>query len=220
MDIKNSKSIKRSLALLTIFLLLISAIEMLVSIQGSNSLTKNLKNISEVQMPSIRLITLLDMMHDGLRAVVFHSLLVSASKDEDQSVIVKEELKEFTANFHEYLSTLKLLGLNSTIKEALEKVEAPLNEYIQTSSSIVETALSGKAKEAMNELPLFQLSFKKLESQLEVLGELIEKEADKGKEQSLIEANRNDVILKMTALMGALMGIIFFIFITRSTVSS
>ncbi|MDH4469270.1 MAG: MCP four helix bundle domain-containing protein [Bacteriovoracaceae bacterium] len=217
MEGKNTKSIKRSFATLTIFLLLISAIEMFISIQGSHTLSTNLKNVTDVQMPSLRLITLLDMLHDGLRSVVYSALLASASKNESELKSVQAELKEFTDNFNEHLSKLKQLDVTTNIKEAITKVEGPLNDYLASSKSIVDIALSDKTKEATDELPNFLASFKKLETELEVLVELIEKESETGKDQSLAFAQRNDTILKVTAFLGALVGILFFFFISRST---
>ena len=57
---KNERSIKFIVGLLTGFLLLISAVEMFVSMRGTKGLSQYLHDTVENQLPAVRLITLWD----------------------------------------------------------------------------------------------------------------------------------------------------------------
>jgi len=64
------RSVKFMLGTLTIFLLFISAAEMFVSIRGTRGLSHYLHDTVSNQLPTVRLITLCNMMHDGLKTIV------------------------------------------------------------------------------------------------------------------------------------------------------
>ena len=56
------------------FVLILSAIFLGgVSYYKSGQILGQLENVSEIQLPAVRYMSLVDMMHDGLRAVVFHA---------------------------------------------------------------------------------------------------------------------------------------------------
>jgi methyl-accepting chemotaxis protein len=217
MKSNKTMSIKKLISMLTVFLLLIGIVEMAVSIYGSHRLKNSLQNVTDVQMPSIRLITLADMLHDGLRAVVYKSILVSATQNAKEIAETKDELKEFSENFMGHINKLKSLGLSPLSHAALLKVEEPLKDYIAASQKIVEIALAGKTNDAINELPSFQKSFKQLETEMEILGEDVEKDADQGTAIALAEAKQNQMILVIMLFSGLAVGLLLFAFIIRST---
>ena len=166
---KKERSVKYMLGALTTFLLFISAAEMFVSIRGTKGLSHYLHDTVSNQLPAVRLITLCDMMHDGLRAVVYSSIVVAASKDESKKAEVTTELKEFSDNFTTYLAELKKLELDKSVVAEITKVEPDLKAYIAEASKIVQFSLSGDVKSAVDSLEGFQKSFEALEVSLGAL---------------------------------------------------
>lgn len=212
---KNERSIKFMVGLLTGFLLLISAAEMFVSMRGTKDLSNYLHDTVENQLPAVRLITLCDMMHDGLRAVVYNAIVVAASKDEAQKEQVKTELKEFSDNFKQYLSDLKKLELDKSVVLEIANAEPHLNSYVAEATKIVTLALTDDIKNAMASLGDFQASFEKLETSLGSLGELVEKFSKESAANSFAIEENNDLVLKSAFIIGLLFGLSAFIFVSR-----
>ncbi len=209
------RSVKFMLGTLTIFLLFISAAEMFVSIRGTRGLSHYLHDTVSNQLPAVRLITLCEMMHDGLKAVVYSSIVAAASKDESKKNEVMGELKEFSENFKKYLAELKKLELDKSVVVEITKVEPDLTAYIEEASKIVSFALSGNVKNAVDSLESFQKSFESLEASLGSLGDLVEKFSKASMAASFEFEERNDLVLKSAFVIGLIVGLLAFVYVSR-----
>lgn len=212
---KKHKSIKFIVGLLTSLLLLISAVEMMISVRGTKELAQYLHDTVDNQLPSIRLITLCDMMHDGLRAVVFNSIISSMAKNEEAKLEIKEELQEFSANFISYINELKKLKIDKSIVDEINKVEPDLNAYIEEANNIVNFALNNNEKMAIESLPKFSKSFDQLEESLGSLGDLVEKKSKEKMAESYAFEQTNSLVLNATFMIGLLLGLGAFFYISR-----
>lgn len=186
-----------------------------ISIQKEQTLLEQLNNVSLTQMPAVRYMTLADMMHDGLRGVVFSAIVAAQNKDQEALKEAVGECDEKANDFEKYLNSLEALNIKSETKAAISEVRPSLESYIKSSKEIVKLAYDGNLKMAVSKTGEFESAFKSLEDRMESLGDLIMKDAfairDDGKDAAKI-----GVIL---TVCGVLLSLIFSIFILKGLVS-
>lgn len=161
---------------------------MILLLSSGYGMVKNksyLLNLGNVQVPAIKNVGLADMMHDGLRAVVFRAIIASKNSDPKEKQETVAELVEFTDNFRKYISHLDQLELSPKSKAAVEGVKPDLKQYIESAEDIVKVALSGNESKAVVALEAFQTAFEKLEKSMGELGDIIEKEADSAMKEGI-----------------------------------
>jgi methyl-accepting chemotaxis protein len=154
-----------------------------VSFFKSGQILGHLNNVSNTQLPAIRNMTLADMMHDGLRAVVYNSLVAADANNTDELKELKAEADEKGADFAKYIMNLDKLDINETTKKAIKEVVPELEKFVSDSKELVGYASDLKADQAKKLLPQFMKSFKVLEVKMEKLGELIEADTAKVNEE-------------------------------------
>ena len=150
-----------------------------VSMYALDHLGKSLTTVSMQSLPAVRNMTLVDMMHDGVRAVVYRSLLAST----DEKASVEEEYKEFSENISLYIANIEKLGLDQKLNDEIKKSHPAIVNFQESGRKVVTTAMSGDKDGANLLMPAFMKSFEELEVRLETLGEMIEAEATKQSEQ-------------------------------------
>jgi methyl-accepting chemotaxis protein len=172
-------SIKARLAAISLFFITVILVLAFCGVRGSQSLATSLDEVSLQQMPAVRTMTLVDMMHDGLRAVVYRALYVganSASTKEERAEIAAE-LKEFTANMSAHVETLRKLHLQAETEILLQEVLPSLESYKESATIVVGLSLADRRPEALTHLPEFNTAFSNLEVRLEKIGQKIETDA-------------------------------------------
>lgn len=179
-------------------------------------LAKALDATSKVSLPAVRNMTLLDMMHDGIRANVFHAIIVSGSKDANEVNDVRVEAKEFDKDIHAYTTYLDGLGLSSPIKRQIEVAKPKIDAYVNLAAEIVAIALDGRVELAIEKMPDFQVKFKELEADLETLGDMIEKEASANNEKSDATVANVIELSLILVLLASFVGFAFSFFVIRS----
>lgn len=70
-------SLRFRLALLSLFFIGSIGAVSAIGYFGSTDLVRSLDRVATVQLPAVRAMTLIDMMHDGLRAVAYRALYLS-----------------------------------------------------------------------------------------------------------------------------------------------
>jgi methyl-accepting chemotaxis protein len=176
-------------------LLLVTAILGMIAIGGTGIygeyyLSHAADDLGKRQMPSSHAQGKMDMMHDGIRAVVFRSLLVAEHPAVSQGQDILSEAKEFAHLFNEQRLMLDSLVTNPEIREHLEKVKPDIVAYGQMGEQMVAMATQGKAKEAFAQLPEFQALFEKLEESLGSLGDMIQNSAASHADEVSADGNR------------------------------
>ncbi len=175
-------------------------------------LLSQLNDVSLVQLPAVRNMTLADMMHDGLRGVVYSSLVAAQAKNIEELKEIRTECDEKSSDFEKYLNILENLDIRPETKAAINDAKPSLRNYIATSKEIVGLAAAGKLREAQDKIDAFNTSFKKLETQMEGLGELIINDAF-----AVRDAGSDAVKIGiMLTVIGGLLSLLFSILIIRS----
>lgn len=141
-------------------------------------MSQNSKSVGRVYLPAVRAITNADMMHDGLRAVVYRAVYAAENGDNQSMEETLTELSEFKDNFRHQLDICESLPVDAKVKEAVTIVRPEMEAYLAGAAEMVNLAKSGDLKSFRAKLPEFQNLFSKLEADMEVLGENTEKMAD------------------------------------------
>jgi methyl-accepting chemotaxis protein len=129
---------------------------------------------TDVLMSAMRDHMTADMLHDGLRGVVFHALYAGVAADPSMAKEVSAEVVEYGGEFRDALKQEAALDLPASIRTVLDGVGAPLDAYIGSAESIVGLVAAGKVAEAQAALPAFDAAFKTLEGEMAAVSDAIE----------------------------------------------
>ena len=149
----------------------------------SKALMGQLNDVSQAQIPAVRNMTLIDMYHDGLRSVVLDSLLTVNDKNYPHFFEINQDLKEFEDGFKESIGALEGLDLRPETKKQIEASKPNIEAYIKLSQELVSLSSKGFVLAAKAKMPEFDNQFKALEGDLEALGELILKDANRSRDE-------------------------------------
>lgn len=171
-------TIGKKLWLTTGVLFLIILITGMASYNSTRKLVEDIRRLGGTELPAVRSMTLADMMHDGIRAVIFHSIIVSASKNQEDMKEVVDEFDEFSKNIREHLEAISKLNIDESIKKRISEADDHVQAYISQGKIVLELAKNQKTNEAIQSMAPFEKSFSELEADLGALGEAIEKSAE------------------------------------------
>jgi len=139
-----------------------------------------------------------DMAHDALRGDVLAALLAGDKKDAEEQKAIAADLAEHGKDFRESIDKLATMPLDGPSREALDKVRPALIAYLDSATAVVQQAASDRAA-AEAKIPAFMAGFKRLETEMENCGDLIETAA--GRTQAASEATAN---LARLSILGAI----------------
>jgi methyl-accepting chemotaxis protein len=173
---------------------------------------------SDVLLSSMRDHMTADMLHDGLRGVVFHAMYAATIQDAAMSAQAVSEVKQYGGAFREAVAAQSELALPASIAAALAGVAAPLEAYITSAESIVTTAASGDVATATAALPQFNQAFSTLEAAMASVSDTIEAA------NSVVSANANgtDGLANVVNLGGLLLTVALaggMLFVSRRAVT-
>lgn len=180
---------------------------------GNQLLIERLNDVTEVQMPAVRYMTLIDMNHDGLQAIVYHALLVSEVDDQEGKKRVAEDLKSVSTDMARNIVEINRLRLSSEIRKEIEVVRPEIEAYLKESEAVVGLTLSGRHSEAKIRSLEFKKLFDILEKDLGSLGKSIEAEATKSRQAAIADSSTtkmvNTSIILFALIIGSLLSYLF-----------
>lgn len=183
-------------------------------------LTESVDGLGSISLPSVRYMTLVDMMHDGIRATVFRSFVVASSGSEEQKKEVQLELQEMTQNIDEYFNVLNQLQMSEEIRKLENESVTKVLSYTSTAQKIIDLNSENKLSEANRMLPEFEKAFSDLEENLEILGDKIENQS---KQQVLLSQKKSTEAIQLGYSIGAvgvLFGLLISFFLNKDLVKS
>jgi hypothetical protein len=166
------------------FLILISLFavgllaQALLAYWSRTGLASELNSVGRVQLVAVRDMTLIDMMHDGIRATVYRARLAALEKAKSELAGAAEELGEMSGNMREYLAQMDALPLSSSIKSTIVTAKPEIERYIELAEQIIRAGSDGSTAAHASLVTAFSEQFEVLEEQLGKLGEQIEQEAE------------------------------------------
>jgi methyl-accepting chemotaxis protein len=160
---------------------------------NTKALTHELHMETDVHLPAVRAMTLVDMMHDGIRATVFRAFVETENPGADLAPI-ELEYKEFSDAIVENLTTLAALEIDATTSDAINATKPTLDAYMESGREILQTLKAQQRQAAKDRLPKFTQSFEALESELEKVSELIAANAQASKHHADALVERSEIL--------------------------
>ena len=148
---------------------------------------------SATLMSSMRHHMTADMLHDGMRGVVFRAMYAALNNDAAMLDDARAEVDEYGGTFREQIAAQEGLALPPEVKAAVDAVAAPLDAYIATAASIVDRAKGGDAAGAQADLAAFDASFKTLEVKMADVSDAIEAANERAASAAMTNATLADI---------------------------
>ena len=115
--------------------------------------------------------TVADMVHDGLRSVVYSAFSANDTGKSPESI--RKSLKDYESTLAEVSEVNKALNLTPEARAILDGVEKPFAEYVAATKTIVESTLADYAK-GVALLPEFDGKFEQLVVAMDQAGDRLE----------------------------------------------
>lgn len=154
-----SLTVKKLLLLFPITFFIIFIVNMTLDKISMNIMHGQLKQ-SEINIQVIQQLGIIDMYHEGLKAVVYK--YQAMSNKIEASASIEEIAKEFTKNLNK---TRQNLSDNVALLKSLEVTSQSIENYVQLAKNVVENDKS----DTTDKIKLFEAAFTHLEEDLESL---------------------------------------------------
>jgi methyl-accepting chemotaxis protein len=129
---------------------------------------------SAALMSSMRAHMTADMLHDGIRGVVFRGAYGGAIGDASLVAEAQAEVVEYGTAMREAVAEHGGLELPAVVTGAVAGVAGPLEAYLKSAEDVVALVGTGDMAAAGAALPGFNEAFKALEGEMEAVSEAIE----------------------------------------------
>jgi len=207
-------SVKSKFWLFSGFFLLIPLVMTVLAYRSTGRLAAEGRAMAQLHLPAVRTMTMIDMMHDGLRAVVLDAYRGVLEKNDTVLADAVEEQREKGALITRYMTELARLELSPQVSAQVQTALADVGRYVSAASQIVEAAQRKDVAAVRERLPAFQAEFERLEGSLETVGDAIAtaaQDAQHAGEDAATGAMNNLLLLCAAALVVGVVGSVFFI---------
>ena len=182
MSFINNWSIGKKMFMLTLLGIINLIAIQFFSFHNYDKIMHRFDEVANVELPAVRLMGQIDMMHDGVVGVVYKSIYFMSQKDSEGLKAMEGEEKEFAQNMKSYVTSLNKLSLPKKIKEKIESSIPKMEAYLNQMHLILQETREGDEEKAQAMLGDFQKSFDVLEVELGQLGEDIETSANESRD--------------------------------------
>lgn len=217
--LKNISMRHRLIAICGFFLSVFLLVSLYILFHTSQ-IVESLDNIGGIQLPALRKITLVDMQHEELEAMVYKALYAVGSGAVDLNKEIAHDYFDAATKMRTMLNEVDSLQLNPETKTAIKEARPAIEGYINSANEIIVLSGKGQKDEAILKLKDFNVSFHNMETKLDSLGDLIEKEAMNGQVEGRKIAHRGKNLGIALTIFSLIFGIICSWFIVNSLMKS
>ena len=207
MDVFRNLSLKGKFWLFASLFIGILVFATALAYRSTTRLSHETRELASVQLPAVRMMTLVDMQHDGLRAVALEAYRGVIEKDDAVLSAAVDEAREKGNLIRSYLGALDKMPLKPEVMEAIDVAIPDVNAYAEATQRIVELASKKDLAGVRGALPEFEKDFRQLEKSLEVLGDLIEQSASTAQKTGQDAAERAVTMLIGLCALSVLIGL-------------
>ena len=202
---------------LLVSLLLINLLAVgMVSAWNSFTISGHLSDSVGTDLPAIRNVDVVDMMHDGIRAIVYRSILILDGHDQSPFVEVEKEFEEAAHKISAHLNNVASLPLSESIKKDVSRAEPHIQAYLEQGRALLALVKQGKKSEVNKQIPKFERSFSDLEVDLGALGDQVEKQAENSADIGRDAILRSKIINIALVLGGLVIGLFSALAVMRN----
>ena len=158
-DLSVARKLQLTLAA-TLFGLMLS---IAMGMRTASSIGDELSGVGRQQLPAVRNMTLVDMMHDGIRAGVYGILIAHQKKDAAALDAAEKELADLCANLREYAANIEGLQIAAPTRAAIEQAKPAIDDYISVATAVGGLARAVNSVEMAAAMTQFEARFEALE---------------------------------------------------------
>jgi PAS domain S-box-containing protein len=214
--IKNLRVRKKILLIISINVFF-TALMTIISHQSLNKVDEIKADIVQVGKAASRQLTA-DMMHDALRADVYNAFLTLHS-DKEASKSVLKDFNEHVGIFKTSLNELKNFQVADKIKQQVNLINGPLNDYIISSGQLITKGLYSNfelhSAQGEKEMHAYKNTFDRLAIQMEALSEKIEVEYTHQQDVLTQYTHQIQVILFILGIVVALVALLLSLYVSK-----
>lgn len=187
---------------------------------ASNKLSGSFEEVAANRLPLTRNISLIDMVHDGVRGSVFKMKLALAEKNKENFTEAVNELAEYRQNSDELFDGINKLVLPEDFKSRMNESKRAMDEYFSVAKKIGEAGERFDIEKVRELNETFQIKFKELETTLENNGDFILKNTDQLLNDKKAEGHWYKLTLLVVLLLTLVFGLVVTLFTNRSIQSA
>ncbi len=214
--IKNLRVRKKILLIISINVFF-TALMTIISHQSLNKVDEIKADIVQVGKAASRQLTA-DMMHDALRADVYNAFLTLRTDNEGSKLVVKD-FNEHVGIFKTALNELKNFQVSDKIKQQVNLINGPLNDYIISSGQLITKGLYSNFElhtvQGKKEMHAYKNTFDRLALQMEALSEKIEKEYTHQQDVLTEYTHQIQLILFLLGIVVAVIALLLSLYVSK-----
>lgn len=205
-------------AFFTIFLSVSLFAIAVIGYWGISRLNNSLHDLSQVQLTAVLDISSANMMHGGIRAIVYKSVVAAQNNDPVALKECSDKVKEFSDNFKKFLTQLGKLPLSAGTQEKLKVLVDNVDLYIREANDIVLTANRDGFAAVLARIPIYDQFFAFIDADMVKTVELVKTEAMQSAAQSEADGKKNQLLAVMVSMLLAVSSLILCIVLYRGIV--
>lgn len=215
---ENTMLARLSLKLKLLTLSLITSIGMVavggVGLYSSSQLTLSLKNVVDDSLPIIRDITLIDMIHDGIRGSVIEAHLGFLQNDKKRIEEAQSGINEYTQFAEKLFRDIETHQMKDELAQSIKNSKKQMQQYTTAAQKFANASAKRSESELLSDWNLFQEQFEILEKVLGEQGDYIESENVKDFGFKLKSAERLKLINILSTFFFTLVSLVVSFFIS------
>lgn len=208
-------SIKKRLGFLTLLLTLEMLVLGLANAEINRRLSAGLSGTLVNDMPTARLLGLIDMVHDGIRGSALDAMLAAATHDAARAKAAQADFRDQSASVLKYFEDLKAKKNSSELMQRLETSSADFQRYLAAGEQLIGNTHQSAAVSDQH-WKTFEEQFSSLEKSLGDLGDYYEKESETRLKPLLQFAQRSSLLSLVALIAAILTGVGFALYINSS----
>lgn len=195
-----------------IFLLIAITLSTFVIAEGVNyvaskSVVEKYNLISDVYVPAVKEMQLIDMYHEQVMSTTYKSLYYSKIPDgATHKAEIREEIDKVKKDLADSFEALNKLSISPEAHQVVKELEAGFDEYLKTEEAIYANTFGPEPKPVAELLVQLEKNFHKLEATLE---EKVEQVIIKESENKRLEAQNLSGVFEQIQIMIFSVGVIF-----------
>lgn len=213
-----SQTIKWKLILLSGSLMVTIALVGMISFYGNLRLSSLLRSAGSTYLPAVRLMGEIDMYHDGLRGIVYNSIVASTEGTDQERTEMSEEVTAMSSNLGKLMKELLELEISEKSLSLIKLSEPEIENYVKEAQEIVALASKKQTSKALNKISDFKKAFHQLEEKLNKLSSALEDEGMEKKAEGALFSQKMTMLNLVLIIVGLAGGALVSFFVSRSLI--
>ncbi len=162
---------------------------------GKVQLSEELAALSDIHMPAVREIMLVELIEEGLHSVVFRAAVAAYTNNAEEAQAAQAELKKFTEELHTHIAAIDSLKISDKNKALFSRVKPDVENYVTAAGKVLTLLVTEGADKAPANLSDFNTRFYTLKKGLAEVADALRKDGEVAIEEG--RAASEDIVVLM-----------------------